>query len=93
MRLPRTVWSSGENSQTGYYIGHRGDRDGQVMPEAGPRSSVVGDEVDVLLHILIVALDAPSQLAESNQILKREFGGKARKKVVLRRRFTLGPLD
>ncbi len=66
--------------------------EGGVMVKAAPGAPLAVVETNLLLEVLIVALDAPAQLDRANQLSMRSIG-RQRRQVVLRRRcFAVGPL-
>src|SRR6202451_3327159 len=63
------------------------------MVEAAPSAPFIMAEPDLLLELLIVALDAPAQLGEIDQRLEGDVLGKGREPVFGRLFLALGPLD
>src|SRR5258708_36167425 len=63
------------------------------MMEATPSPTFKMPEADFLLELLIVALDAPTQLGEVDQAMKGDVHGKRRQKGFGRLGLVLGPLD
>src|SRR5512132_2084117 len=62
-----------------------GDRaEGRVVVEASPCSTLEVVEAELALELLVVALDAPAQLREANQLLERG-GGRERREPELGR--------
>ena len=61
--------------------------------KASPSAAFEMPEPDLLLELLIVALDPPAQFGEIDQALKGDIFGKGREPVFGRLRFVFGPLD
>jgi hypothetical protein len=61
--------------------------------EAAPSSSFEVAEADLLLELLVIALDAPAQLGEVDQTTEGDTFGKGRKPVFGWLLLSLGPLD
>src|SRR5260370_15546619 len=64
-----------------------------MMVEATPPAPFVMAEPDLLLELLIIALDAPPQLGGVDQIAERDVTRQGREPVLGRRILALGPLD
>src|SRR6266852_6181615 len=63
------------------------------MMEATPSASFIMPEPDLLLELLIIALDAPAQLGGVDQIAECDAARQGRKPVLGRLLLALGPLD
>src|SRR5882757_6683933 len=63
------------------------------MMEATPSASFIMPEPDLLLELLIVALDAPAQLGGVNQIAECDVARQGRKPIPGRFLLPLGPLN
>src|SRR5882672_6425294 len=63
------------------------------MVEAPPSATLVVPEADLLLELLIVALNAPAQLGEVDQAAEGGVLWQGREPVFGRRVFALGPFD
>jgi hypothetical protein len=63
------------------------------MVEAAPPSSFIVAEPDLLLEVLIVALDAPAQLGDIDQSAEQDGFRQRREPVLGRRLLPLRPLD
>src|SRR2546428_2249437 len=63
------------------------------MVEAAPAAALVVIEAELVLELLIVALDAPADLHESHEILDRDRLGDRGEPVFRGLRFAAGPLD
>jgi hypothetical protein len=63
------------------------------MVEAAPPATFVMTETDLLLEVLIVALDSPTQLCLIDQLLKRDLGQPGGEPVVVRFGIALRPFD
>src|SRR5450631_247732 len=63
------------------------------MMEAAPPASFIMPEADLLLELLIIALDAPAQLGGIDQIAECDAARQGREPVLGRLLFALGPLD
>jgi hypothetical protein len=61
--------------------------------EAAPASSFEVVEADLLLEVLIVALDAPAQLGPFDQTRPGDVLGQGREPVAGRLALAVGPLD
>src|SRR5674536_388595 len=70
-----------------------GDAQRGVVVEAAPPSALEMPKPDLLLELLIVALDAPAQLGEVDQRAERDILGKGREPVFGRLFLAFGPLD
>src|SRR5512134_2544724 len=70
-------------------------RDSQagMMMESSPASSLVVSQSQLLLELLIVALDAPAQMCHTDQLVERGVLGQRRQPILGRLRFARGPLD
>lgn len=88
----RRLCREGEKSPGGHEVGHGRHAYRQVVIEAGPSPTLVLVQADLLLGVLVVALDAPSMLRGPRQLLEGRLGGHARQEVVRGARVTLGPL-
>src|SRR5260221_3096815 len=64
-----------------------------MMMESTPSTTFKMPEADFLLELLIVALNAPTQLGEVDQTVEGDVRGKRRQKVFGRLGLVLGPLD
>src|ERR1700722_17726229 len=69
------------------------DAQGCVMMEAAPATPFVVTEPDLLLELLIVALDAPAQLGKINQLLEADVLRQCGEPVFGRLCFALWPFD
>src|SRR3981081_2628804 len=63
------------------------------MMEATPPASFIMPEPDLLLELLIIALDAPAQLGGVDQIAECDVARQGRKPILGRFFLALGPLD
>src|SRR5271167_231354 len=63
------------------------------MMEATPPASFIVPEPDLLLELLIIALDAPAQLGGVDQIAEWDAARQGREPVLGRLVLALGPLD
>ena len=63
------------------------------MVEPAPASALVVAEPDLLLEFLIVALDAPAQFGDVNEIAEGDVSWEGRKPVFGRLVLALWPLD
>src|SRR5471032_2218378 len=63
------------------------------MVKAEPSASFEMPEADLLLELLIIALDAPAQLGGIDQIAECDAARQGREPVLGRLLFALGPLD
>src|SRR6185436_10103655 len=63
------------------------------MMQAAPPSPFVVTETDLLLELLIVALDAPAQLGQVDQLVDCDVLPACREPVFGRLRLVAGPLD
>src|SRR5665213_2842717 len=63
------------------------------MMESTPSASFIMAEPDLLLELLIIALDAPAQLGGVNQIAECDAARQGRKPIPGRLLLALGPLD
>ena len=63
------------------------------MVEAAPAAAFVVPEPNLLLELLVVALDAPAQLGEIDQALEGDLLGQAGKPVLGRLGFAFRPFD
>ena len=61
--------------------------------EAAPAAPLVMAEPDLLLELMIVALDAPAQLGEIDQVGKGHVLGQGGEPILDRLRLAFGPLD
>jgi hypothetical protein len=64
-----------------------------MVVKAAPSSSFKVSETDLLLELLIVALDAPTQFGGIDQIAERDVLGKSREPIFGRFGLALGPFD
>src|ERR1700704_1975720 len=64
-----------------------------VMMKAAPAASLIVSEPDLLLELLIVALDAPAQFGEIDQLAEADLLRQGREPVFGRYLFALRPLD
>src|SRR5215207_683803 len=63
------------------------------MVKAAPAASFIVPEPDLLLELLIVALDAPAQLGEVDQIAERDIWRNRREPIFGRLLLSFRPLD
>src|SRR5271163_262 len=63
------------------------------MVKTAPTAAFVMSEPDLLLEVLVIALDAPAQLGEIYQATKGDVLGQGREPVAGRLGFALRPLD
>ncbi len=63
------------------------------MMEATPPTSFIVSESDLLLELLIIALDAPAQLGGIDQIAECDAARQGREPILGRLLLALGPLD
>src|SRR5438270_249326 len=63
------------------------------MMEAAPSPTFKMPETDLLLELLVVALNAPTQLGEVNQTVEGGVRGERRQEVFGRLALAFGPLD
>ena len=70
-----------------------GDAHGGVMVEAAPASSFEVAEPDLLLELLIVALDAPAHHGDVDEAVECHVGWQRREPEFGRRRLALRPFD
>src|SRR6266852_4643486 len=63
------------------------------MMKAAPAASLIVSEPDLLLELLIVALDAPAQFGEIDQLAEADLLRQGREPVFGRFFFALRPLD
>lgn len=61
--------------------------------EAAPATALVVAEADLLLEVLLVALDPPSRLGDMDEVLKRGARGQGGQPVCCGFRLALQPLD
>src|SRR5881628_136838 len=65
---------------------------GRVMVETSPGSAFVVVEANLLLHLLVVAFDAPPQLRQTHQLAQRRGRGQRREPESRRRVIAHQPL-
>src|SRR3712207_5562525 len=61
--------------------------------EAAPAAALVGAEADLLLELLVVALNEPARLCGCDRVLQRGGGRQVGGQVLARRLGARGPLD
>src|SRR5512137_2101836 len=71
----------------------RGDAQRRVMVEAPPTTALEMAKPQFLLELLVVALDAPTQLGQARQLLDGGRHGQRTQEVLGRFRFVARPLD
>ena len=71
----------------------RRNTQGGVMMKATPVSSLVMAQAELLFQFLVVPLNAPAHLGDSDQFYKRRVSGQRRKPVLRRFSLTAWPFD
>src|SRR5512138_654591 len=70
------LWGEKRSAEREEAVCHRAEAG--VVVEAAPRSPLEVIEAELLLHLLVVALDAPAQLGCADEILERGADGQGR---------------
>src|SRR3954447_7184823 len=82
----------GKAAALGHQEGVRGDAQAGVVVEAAPAAALEVAEAELLLQLLEVALDAPTQLGGRDQLLEGRRLGQGRVPALRRLLLALGPL-